>query len=192
MSNERPSSRTRINLLLMAAVAIMPMLAAYAVYYLWRPTTFTNYGELITPIPIADTVMRQPDGKELKLAAFKGKWVFLMVDSGACDEFCKRKLYDMRQVRLTQGKDMDRIERAWLIDDNQQPSSAVTSEYEGTHMLTAQGSPLLSRLPAEHSVRDHIYIVDPLGNLMMRYPRDADPSKIKKDVVKLLKVSRIG
>jgi hypothetical protein len=59
-------------------------------------------------------------------------------------------------------------------------------------MLTAQGSPLLSRLPAERSVRDHIYIIDPLGNLMMRYPRDADPSKIKKDVVKLLKVSRIG
>lgn len=192
MSNEQPGRRTRINLLLMAAVAIMPMLAAYVVYYVWRPTTFTNYGELISPTPIADAVLRQPDGKELKLGAFKGKWVFLMVDSGACDEFCKRKLYDMRQVRLTQGKDMDRIERAWLIDDNQEPSSAVTSEYEGTHLLTAQGSSLLSRLPAERSVRDHIYIVDPLGNLMMRYPRDADPSKIKQDVVKLLKVSRIG
>jgi cytochrome oxidase Cu insertion factor (SCO1/SenC/PrrC family) len=168
------------------------MVAAYAVYYVWRPTTFTNYGELIAPTPIADATLRQPNGNELKLDAFKGKWVFLMVDSGSCDEFCQRKLYDMRQVRLTQGKDMDRIERAWLIDDNLQPSSAVASEYAGTHMLSAQGSPLLSQLPADRSVRDHIYIMDPLGNLMMRYPRDADPNKIKQDVVKLLKVSRIG
>ena len=192
MSNEQPNRRARLSLVLIAAIAIAPMLAAYAVYYVWRPTTFTNYGELITPVPVSDAVVRQADGKTLTLDAFKGKWVFLMVDSGSCNEFCQRKLYDMRQVRLTQGKDMSRIERAWLIDDDQQPSGAVRTEYQGTHMLTAQGSPLLSRLPAQRSVHDHIYIVDPLGNLMMRYPRDADPSKIKQDLIKLLKVSRIG
>ena len=192
MSNELPVRRGRLSLILVALVAVAPMLAAYALYYSWRPTALTNYGELITPTPIANMVVRQPDGKEFRLDAFKGKWVLLMVDSGACDEFCRRKLYDMRQVRLTQGKDMDRIERAWLVDDHERPADAIIGEYPGTHVFAAQGSPLLSQLPIGGSVRDHIYIVDPLGNLMMRYPRDADPSKMKKDIIRLLKVSRIG
>jgi cytochrome oxidase Cu insertion factor (SCO1/SenC/PrrC family) len=177
---------------LIAAVAVAPMLAAYALYYSWRPTAFTNYGELITPTPIANIVVRQPDGSEFRLDAFKGKWVLLMVDAGSCNEFCRRKLYDMRQVRLTQGKDMDRIERAWLVDDNGQPTEAIIAQYAGTHIVAAQGSPLLSQLPAGGSIRDHIYVVDPLGNLMLRYPRGADPSRMKKDIIRLLKASRIG
>jgi cytochrome oxidase Cu insertion factor (SCO1/SenC/PrrC family) len=144
------------------------------------------------PTPIADIAVRQPDGKEFRFDAFKGKWVFVMVDSGSCNEFCRRKLYDMRQVRLTQGKDMYRIERAWLVDDHEPPADAIIAQYAGTHVLAVQGSPLLSQLPAGGSIRDHIYIVDPLGNLMMRYPRDADPGKMKKDIIRLLKASRIG
>jgi hypothetical protein len=192
MSNDLPVRRARLSLILIALVAVAPMLAAYALYYSWRPTSFTNYGELITPTPIANSVVRQADGREFRFDAFKGKWVLLMVDSGSCNEFCRRKLYDMRQVRLTQGKDMDRIERAWLVDDRERPADAIIAQYAGTHVLAAESSPLLSQLPARGSIRDHIYIVDPLGNLMMRYPRDADPSKMKKDIIRLLKASRIG
>lgn len=192
MSSELPVRRGRLSLILIAMVGVAPMLAAYALYYSWRPTALTNYGELITPTPIANLVVRQPDGREFRFAAFKGKWVFLMVDSGSCNEFCRRKLYDMRQVRLTQGKDMDRIERAWLVDDHEQPTDAIIAQYAGTHILAAQGSPLLSQLSTGGSIRDHIYIVDPLGNLMMRYPRDADPGKMKNDIIRLLSASRIG
>jgi hypothetical protein len=87
---------------------------------------------------------------------------------------------------------MERIERTWLLDDDARPSDELVAEYQGTRIIPARGSPLLSRLPADASVRDHIYVVDPLGNLMMRYPRDADASKIKKDVTRLLRVSRVG
>jgi len=165
---------------------------AYALFHFWRPSAFTNYGQLLPPDRIADVSIRQADGSDFTLAALKGKWVLMMVDSGICDAFCRRKLYQMRQVRLTQGKDMERIERAWLVDDEARPASELVTEYRGTRVVSARGSPLLSRLPADVSVRDHIYIVDPLGNLMMRYPRDADPSRIKKDVTRLLKVSGIG
>jgi hypothetical protein len=126
------------------------------------------------------------------LSELRGKWVFLTVASGACDDFCRQKLYKMHQVRLTQGKNMDRITRAWLVDDDVRPSTAVTTEYQGPRIVPAEGSAVLSRLPAEGAVRDHIYIADPLGNLMMRYPREADSSKMKKHVSKLLKLSRIG
>jgi hypothetical protein len=192
MSDERRASRARLSLLLIAAVAAAPLVAAYALFHFWRPGAFTNYGQLLPPDRIADVSIRQADGSDFTLAALKGKWVLMMVDSGICDAFCRRKLYQMRQVRLTQGKDMERIERAWLVDDEARPASELVTEYRGTRVVSARGSPLLSRLPADVSVRDHIYIVDPLGNLMMRYPRDADPSRIKKDVTRLLKVSGIG
>ena len=176
----------------MLAIAATPVFGAYALYALWRPATFTNYGQLVPPTPVAGLVARQPDGSDFSFAALKGKWVFVVVDSGACDAFCRQKLYKIRQVRLTQGKDMDRIERAWLIDDDTRPAADLALEYQGTQHVYAKGSPLLTGLPAERSVRDHIYVVDPLGNLMMRYPRDADASKMKKDLTRLLRVSRIG
>jgi len=192
MSEEQRAGTSRLNLWLMAAVTLLPMVAAYALFHFGRPGAFTNYGQLLPPAPIADHGLRQADSSEFKFDALKGKWVLLMVDSGACDAFCQRKLYQMRQVRLTQGKDMERIERTWLIEDDVRPSSELAAEYEGTRMLSARGSETLSRLPADRSVRDHIYIVDPLGNLMMRYPRDADPSKMKKDLTRLLRVSAVG
>jgi cytochrome oxidase Cu insertion factor (SCO1/SenC/PrrC family) len=127
-----------------------------------------------------------------ELARLKGKWVLLSVDGGACDEYCQRKLYVLRQLRLTQGKDMERIERAWLVDDDAPTGPAVLDEYKGTARIPARGSALLGALPSAGSLRDHVYIVDPLGNLIMRYPRDADPNGMKKDLARLLRASRIG
>jgi len=177
---------------MIAAVACAPLIAAYTRFHLWRPTAFTNYGQLLTPTPIAALDAGRMEGKPFTLGALRGKWVFLMVDSGRCAEECRNKLYKMRQVRLTQGRDMERIERAWLIDDNVAAAADLVSEYQGTHVVSARGSALLSQLPADASVRDHIYIVDPLGNLMLRYPRDADPGRMKKDVSRLLRVSQVG
>jgi hypothetical protein len=115
-----------------------------------------------------------------------------MADSGACDEFCRRKLYHLRQLRLTQGRDMDRIERVWLVTDGLAPAAPALSDYRGTWVVRGAGSVLLRDLPAPRAVQDHIYIVDPLGNLVLRYPRDADAHKIIKDISRLLKTSRIG
>jgi hypothetical protein len=164
---------------------MFPFVGSYLLYWFWKPASFVNYGELLAaPLPElqADTALPQ----------LKGKWAFLMVDSGACDEWCRRKLYIMRQVRLTQGKDMERIERAWLLDDATTPPARLLSEHAGTYLLQAPSDALLGKLPATGSVRDHIYLVDPLGNLVLRYPRNADPSRIKRDLSRLLRASRIG
>jgi hypothetical protein len=100
----------------------------------------------------------------------------------------------MRQLRLMQGKDMDRIERVWLVLDKEPLETMLMREYDGTHMLRADALAVRNWLPVEQGTRieDHIYLIDPLGNLMMRFPKDADPSKMKKDIAKLLKASRIG
>ena len=87
---------------------------------------------------------------------------------------------------------MERIERVWLILDEAPLETQLMREYEGTRLLRASGSPLLREFPASGGVRDHIYLIDPLGNLMLRFPEDVDPRKMHKDLVRLLRASRIG
>ena len=120
MSEEERRRSARRNLTAIAAVALFPFLGSALLYLYWKPSAYVNYGQLVEPLPVA-AASAPPALRDLK-----GKWVFLMVDAGSCDEYCRRKLYVMRQVRLTQGKDMQRIERAWLIDD----ASAVPAELQ--------------------------------------------------------------
>jgi cytochrome oxidase Cu insertion factor (SCO1/SenC/PrrC family) len=131
-------------------------------------------------------------GDRFDFARVRGRWVFVTADSGACDEYCRNKLWKMRQVRLTQGKYLERIERVWLVTDTQTIAAAIVKEYDGTHIARVSGGPLLKALPYRDAQRDHIYLVDPLGNVVLRYPKDADPSRMKKDLERLLKVSRVG
>jgi hypothetical protein len=182
----------RVILFLIAAVAVLPLAAAYGFYFFWRPSSFTNYGELVAPTAIGDAVVPQSDGTSFDFARLRGKWVLLMVDSGACDAFCQGKLYRMRQVRLTQGQNMERIERAWLIDDDTAPASRLVVDYAGTHQIRMKDSAVLRRLPPDSGPRAHIYVVDPLGNVILRYAGDADATGMKKDLTRLLKASRIG
>ena len=134
------------------------------------------------------------DGKSIALDAYKGKWIMLQIDGGECPAICEKKLHDIRQLRLAQGKEMGRVERVWLITDNKPLDTILMREFDGTNMLRAQADAVRAWLPTEEGTTmfDHIYMIDPLGNLMMRFPKDADPNKIKKDVTKLLKASSIG
>src|SRR5690349_7370957 len=147
--------KTPTALWLIAVVAAMPLLAAYLLYFFWRPNAFVNHGELVPGASIADAVAQQPDGTPFEFSRFKGKLLFLMVDSGACDAYCEGKLYRMRQVRLTQGQNMERIERAWIIDDNHAPRPRLIADYEGTYSIRSQDRALLERLPARDSRRGH-------------------------------------
>jgi len=183
-----PKKTTKI-LLLLGAVSLAPFLASFLLYYSWKPQTFSNYGELLEVAPLADVAVADRDGKDFRFDQLRGKWMFLMVDSGICDEYCVSKLYLMRQIRLTQGKNRDRIERLWLIPDDVRPAPAVELQYPGTRQLMVDADAVLRLLPALRSARDHIYLVDPFGNLMMRFPRNADPHRMKQDITKLVKIS---
>ena len=184
--------KNRINLWLIVVLCVAPVIASYIAFYFAHPAAHTNYGELLETRPLPDTRLQLADGTAFELSRLKGKWILLMVDAGGCDEFCRRKLFTLRQLRLTQGGDMERIERTWLISDDVMPSAAAVSAYPGTWLIRAAGSELLKQLPVARSPVDHIYVVDPLGNLVLRYPRDADPAGIIKDLARLLKISRIG
>lgn len=197
MEQNKQQAIGRWKLLAVIAVCAAPVIASYFTYYVIKPQSRTNYGALIDPraYPVPATLGATTlDGKSVALDAYKGKWIMLTVDGADCTEACRKKLYYMRQLRLTQGKDMDRIERVWLITDNKPIETLLMREYDGTHMLRAKAGAVAAWLPVDSGrvASDHIYMIDPLGNLMMRFPKDADPNKIKKDIVKLLKASRIG
>ncbi len=184
-------------LYLLLAVCIAPVIASYTAYYLLPPSGRTNYGTLVEPQrPLPVLSLQRLDGTAAPATGLRGSWLMLMVDGGACDEACAKKLWQMRQVRLTAGKDADRVQRIWLIVDEAPLATAVMREYDGTMLLRARADEVAAFLPlpvdAGATLADHIWLIDPLGNLMMRWPKDADPNRMKKDLVKLLKASKIG
>ena len=185
-------ARSRRSLWLIIALSVAPVIASYALYYGWRPERSVNYGELLAPQPLPDPKLVLADGTPFQLSSLKGKWVLAMVDAGDCNAYCEKKLLYMRQLRRTQGKDMERIERAWIISDNAMPRREIVASYEGTWLIRAGNSALVPLFPAAGRAADHIYVIDPLGNLMMRYPHDPDPQRMIKDLQRLLKASRIG
>ena len=191
MSNDAPP-QSRKTLWLVAAVCIAPFVASFAAYYFYQPDGRVNYGELMADQQLPAAGLKLTDGNAFALAQLRGKWLFVTVDDAACDAYCEKKLWQIRQVRKTQGKYPERIERVWLITGGGQPGQRLRTEFDGTWMVDARGSAVLEALPYAGARTDHIYLVDPLGNLVLRYPREADPSRMRKDLERLLKISRIG
>lgn len=189
MSNLSDRKKTRRMLLLLGAISLAPFAGSLLLYYFWKPQTFTNYGEFVAVTPLAGVTIPARDGKPFRFDELRGNWLFLMADSGNCDDYCQSKLYVMRQIRLTQGKDQERIERVWLITDGVRPPPSIEVEYQGTRTIVLATDDFLARLPASDSPRDHIYVIDPFGNLMMRFPRNVDPQRMKYDINKLMKIS---
>lgn len=185
----------RIKFLLILLVCAAPLLLSYLTYYVIKPGGRTNYGALIDPRehPIPPALgLTTLDGKPVALAAYEGKWV--MLQSGPCQAACHQDLTVMRQLRLMQGKDMDRLARVWLITDPAPLDIMLMREFDGTDMLRAPAAALKAWLPvaAGDSPAGHLYLIDPRGHLMMRFPKNPEPSKVKKDIGKLLKASAIG
>jgi hypothetical protein len=172
----------RIKLLALAAFFMLPVAAGYLAYSWWIPDQGSNYGELLPPRALDDAV----------IAALKGKWVLVQFDSGACGAYCEQKHYFMRQVRKAQGRDQTRVERLWLVTDTAAPRKGLLEAISGTRIEQGAARRLAEQFAAPGEAVNHIYIVDPLGNLMMRFPRDPDPRRMLKDLQRLLKTSQIG
>jgi len=166
----------KAKLALVFAACAAPFVLGWLAYeFRWISGTTSNYGQLIPPRVVGGPI-----------APLKGKWVLVTFDAAACDAACERKLYVVRQVRRAQGKEMDRMERLWVVTDAGKPRVEVLAAIEGSRVST--DAALAKGFPDTAG----IYLVDPLGNLMMRFPADPDPSKMIKDLQRLLKYSGAG
>lgn len=189
-----PVRRGRAKLIAILLVCAAPVIASYLTYYVIRPEGRTNYGDLIDPMPgIGGLAVTGLDGATADLSDVSGKWVLVTIDAGDCAQPCRDRLWAARQVRLTTGKERDRVDRLLLVTGPSSPPAALLAEHEGLVVRRTTAAALAAAFPApDGAPAEHVYVVDPLGNVMLRFPAAADPSRMKKDLAKLLRASRIG
>jgi len=208
--NTPPPTRTQRPmwpLYLIVLVCFAPVVFALLAYYVpslgLRPQEMTNYGTLVEPqrpMPEASALpLTTRDGKPFDLSSLKGQWLLVTADSGACDEACVKKLFILRNSHASQGKNVERLARVWFLTDDEPIPEQILEAYRGYNMLRADPEQLAAFLapkagPAEHqaALTAPMWVIDPLGNLMMEFPADADPISVRDDIRKLLKASRIG
>ena len=184
-------------------VSLAPVVAAVLVYFNpeWRPQGASNYGTLIEPQrPVPDPralPLATLDGQPFDLSSLKGRWVLAAADGAACPESCARKLFILRNTHASQGKNVERLARVWFVTDDAPVPGKVIEAYQGTIIVRADPRALARFLAPdaaspEQALAAPMWVIDPLGNLMMQFPPDADPIKVRKDVGKLVYNSRIG
>lgn len=185
----------RIKMLLVWAVCAAPVVASYFMYYVVRPEGRTNHGALIQPVRAmpepAALPLQDLRGDPVRPAALKGQWLLISVAGGACDAACEKTLYLQRQLRESLGRDKDRIDRVWLVSDAAPVREALLPALQQATVLRASQADLARWLQPEagHQLADHLYLVDPRGDWMMRFPADVDFTKAKRDLTRLLKAS---
>ena len=194
-ADERRTRIGRYKMLALMLVCAAPVLASYLTYYFWQPEGRRNFGDLITPPRDMPSVQALGlDGQPVALQSLRGQWLLLTVAGGACDPTCQQNLYFQRQLRETQGKDKDRIDRVWLIADDVAPPAELRNALAQATVLRVDPAVLQNWLqPAPgHALADHIYLVDPMGNWMLRFPAPMDvhmASKAKRDLERLMRAS---
>lgn len=189
-------TRRRGALWAIALVSLAPVLGALFAFFVATPQARSNYGDLIEPqrdLP-ASLDARRLDGRPFDLASWRGKWVMVTVGPSTCDDACATRLFATRQLRASMGEDRGRIELAWLVTDEGTPSQTLRDAYVGTTFVRVDASALAAALPASPgaAMSDHIFIIDPLGHVMLRWPQAFDPKRMRQDLSKLLRASRVG
>jgi hypothetical protein len=196
-----PAAQSRRGRLMMLAILFacaLPVFASYFTYYVIRPEGRTNYATLVEPqrpLPALSTVPAQDmDGHSVPLTTLKGQWLMIVVAPAGCGKTCERNLFLQRQLREMMGPERDRIQKVWLVDSPEPVAPALAAALAAPPAVAAyrvERAALERWLEPEahHALEDHLYIVDPLGNWMMRTPANPDPVRLKKDVDKLLRAS---
>lgn len=193
----RARTRTgRIKMLLVLLICAAPVIASYLTYFVIRPERTSNYGTLIQPtrgLPDA-LALRTLDGAAVPAASLKGQWLLVSVGPAACGEVCEKRLFMQRQLREMLGRERERLDKVWLLTDDEPLPPALRRALEATPAFTvlrADRAAVESWLApaAGQALADHLYVVDPLGEWMMRMPAQPDPGKVKRDLERLMRAS---
>lgn len=192
VSRQRASGR--LKMLLVLAVCAAPVIASYFSYYVLRPSG-NAYGTLVTPPVDMPAISGQTlAGAPQALRGLAGQWLLVVVNGGACGAACEKRLFMQRQLREMTGRERDRVDKLWLVLDDAPVTPALRQALEATPGMNILRVPRAAvaawlRPAPGQALEDHLYIVDPQGQWMMREPVDADPAKVKRDIDRLLRAS---
>lgn len=185
----------RIKMFLVLAACAAPVIASYFAFFIVRPEARSNYGTLIQPTrSMPDVAVRGLDGAQQPLRSLAGQWLLVVVAPGGCDGRCERLLYAQRQLREMLGRDRDRVDKVWLVTDEAPVAPALAQAVQ------ARPSVQVLRWPREgvsrwleadrgQALEDHLYLVDPMGEWMMRFPASFEPAAVKRDLERVLRAS---
>lgn len=210
MNNQavNPVKRSYTTLWVMIILFAMPYVAA-TYFYLNQDKIdlpSSNYGEFVSPMrSVSELGLKTLDNKTFSFLEIKGKWVLLTVGESSCVQACLENMYKMRQIRKAVGQERGRVERVFLLTETTQRTAfaqklkgykgmivALANTNAHTDLLSSFELSGYASIKNIQSSTNSIYIIDPLGNIMMAYPEGADAEGILKDVRRLLLVSKIG
>ena len=185
----------RWKMMVVMLVCAAPVIASYFTYYVVRPDGRRNFGELIEPQrSLPDMVAHDLQGQPVNLTSLKGQWLLISTAAAACDDACERHLYLQRQLREGLGKEKDRMDWVWLVTDSAPvPDQLLPALKDATVLRVSQAQlSLWLEAQAGHELSEHMYLVDPMGNWMMRFPPQLDnatAAKTKRDLDRLMRAS---
>jgi cytochrome oxidase Cu insertion factor (SCO1/SenC/PrrC family) len=196
-------ARGRRQLLLVAGLFLLPVLAAYVLFGLgWRPEKTGNHGELVSPArPVGEAALMTLAGGPFRFSQLQGKWTLVYFGPAECLKPCADNLYKMRQAVLAQGKEAERVQQVFIVTPRRglDVLPNTLKDYPDVQALTGAAAEI-KKFSAPFSLPvgtpldglDRIYLVDPLGNFILSYPAQADATGLRKDLARLLRVSRVG
>ncbi|MCB1979986.1 MAG: hypothetical protein M9919_14765 [Burkholderiaceae bacterium] len=192
-SQSTPGARWKLLALLLVCAA--PVVASYFTYYVIRPQTHRNFGSLIEPQrPMPALATTDLQGRSSSLVALRNQWLLISIAPAACPADCEQRLYLQRQMRESLGKDKDRVDWVWLVSDGADVPQALRAGVQTATVLRVDPQALSGWLQPEpgHALPEHLYLVDPMGNWMMRFPPNMDAvaaARAKRDLERLLRAA---
>jgi len=187
--------RGRVRMLLVLLVCAAPVIASYFTYFVIRPEGRTNYGDLILPTrSLPMLALRTLDGAPVPTRTLRGQWLLVVVAPSSCDGRCQERLFMQRQLREMLGRERDRLDKVWFVTDEGPLAAPLRAAVEAGPAMTAlrvEREALAGWLApaAGQALEDHLYLVDPTGEWMMRMPAAAEPSRVKRDLDRVLRAS---
>jgi len=192
---ERRTRVGRLKMLVVLLVCAAPVLASYLTYFVIRPEGRSNYGALILPTrSLPDLALQDLDGRQVPARSLRGQWLLVAVGPTGCDAACEERLFMQRQLREMLGRERDRLDKVWLVTDGEPLRPALREAVGGAvpvTVLRAERAAVAAWLAPEagHALEDHLYLVDPMGEWMMRVPAKAEPGRVKRDLERVLRAS---
>ena len=190
------TSTGRLKMLLVLLVCAAPVVASYLTYFVIRPEGRSNYGTLILPTRgLPDNLgLRTLDGTPVPSRSLRGQWLLVTVGPSNCDDACDKRLFTQRQLREMLGRERERVDKIWLITDNGPLSPALRAAIEAPVPVTAlradaQAVARWLAPAAGHTLQEHLYVIDPMGEWMMRMPAQPEPLRVKRDLDRVLRAS---
>lgn len=186
----------RLKMLMVLLICAAPVITSYLMYFFIKPGSRSNYGTLITPsrsLP-AELRLQELDGRFVPAPSLRGQWLLVAVGPAACAGACEQRLYAQRQLREMLGRERERMDKVWLITDAEPlpaPLAQVVRAGPALTALRAERAALerwISPAPGQQ-IEDHLYLVDPMGEWMMRFPTNMDPARVKRDLDRVLRAS---